>query len=74
MATLTIDVPDALVPDLTKALAQRMDVAEPTTPAARATLARTWIKEQMKQGLLDYRAQQAALKARDDQTDAAVSW
>lgn len=74
MATLSIDIPDALVPDLAKALAQRMEVAEPTTPATRAELARTWIKADMKQVLLDYRAQQAALKVRADTSDPAVNW
>ena len=74
MASITIDVPDALVPDLSRALALRMGVAEPTTNAERAALARAFLKEQAKQALLDYRAQQAAQAKRDDASDPAVSW
>lgn len=81
MATLTITVPDALVPDLVKALGPRMvdstDAAAAavalkvvngttTTAAEKTTLAQAWIKRNALAALQDYRADVAALTARGD--------
>lgn len=74
MATVCIDVPDALVTDLSRAIAQRMNVVEPTTGAARLALAQAFIKDAAKQALLDYRAQQAAATFRANTSDPANAW
>lgn len=81
MATLTITVPDAQVPDLIKALGPRMidstDAAAAavaakvvagtaTTAAEKTALAQAWIKRNAVAALQDYRAQVVALAARDD--------
>lgn len=87
MATLTIDVPDALVPDLTQAISSRMRdtpdatiraiaekalAGQTTTASEKQALARAFMKDAAKGALLDYRAQQAALLVRD--TDNARDW
>lgn len=74
MATLTIVVPDAIVPELARALALRMNVPPPTTPQEAADLARAFMKQEAKRALLDLRAQEAAQTTRDDITDPAVQW
>lgn len=89
MATLSIDIPDALVSDLLAAIAPRMvDAPQPviaaiaakvvagqtTTNAEKKALAEAWIKRNAKAALLDYRGQVAAIRAREDPNDAAVSW
>lgn len=81
MATLTITVPDAAVPDLTKALGPKMidstDAAaaavaakvvagQTTTGAEKTTLAQAWIKRNAQAALQDYRADVASLAARGD--------
>lgn len=81
MATLTITVPDAAVPDLVKAIAPRMidstDAAaaavaakvvagQTTTAAEKTTLAQAWIKRNAVAALQDYRADVASLAARSD--------
>jgi hypothetical protein len=81
MASLTITVPDAQVPDLIKAIAPRMldstDAAaaaialkvvngQATTGAEKTTLGQAWIKRDAVQALQDYRAQVAAVASRDD--------
>lgn len=87
MATITIDVPDAAIPDLAQALALRLaespDAAvkavaakvlagQTTTGAEKQALARAFMKDAAKGALLDFRAQQAAQAARE--TDAARDW
>jgi hypothetical protein len=74
MATVTIDVPDALVPVLARALADYMREAEPTTGAQRLSLAQRFMKRQAKVVLLDYRAQVAAESSRGNDDDGALSW
>ncbi len=89
MAILTLDVPNALVPDLASAIAARMldapDAAlvaiatkittgQVTTAAEKQALAEAWIKRDAKSALLDYRAQQASITARQNTTDPAVTW
>ena len=64
MATLSLDIPDAIVPELAAALAARLGVAVPATNAARAQLARDWIKQEAKAALDDWRAQEAGKAAR----------
>lgn len=83
MATLSITVPDALLPDLTQAFALRMQgttdaalqavvtkvlAGEATTAAEKAALGQAFVKEQTRSALQDYRGQQAALAARTDPT------
>jgi hypothetical protein len=89
MATLTLDVPDILVPDLTLAVARVMqdsgDAAvaaiataildgETVTNPQRVILAQAYLKRCARDLLLDYRAQQAAVAARRDAGDPAVTW
>ncbi len=87
MASITIDVPDNLIPDLTQALALRMQgssdaavlaiatkvvAGQATTATEKQTLARAFMKDAAKSALLDWRAQAAAQTARD--SDAARDW
>lgn len=80
MASIDVTIPDALIPDLTQALALRMqDASDPevkavaakvaagqaTTAAEKQTLARGFMKAAARDALLDFRAQQAAQAARD---------
>jgi hypothetical protein len=74
VATVSIDVPNTLVPVLSKALALAMREPEPTTNTQRLDLAQRFMKQQAKQALLDYRAQEAAERSRTDDADGAVSW
>jgi hypothetical protein len=74
VASVTISIPDALVPPLCTAIAQRLQVPVPTTNVQRADLVRSYLKDEAKRVLLDYRAQEAAVASRSDDTDGAVSW
>ena len=86
MATLQIDIPDALIPDLTQALALRMQMSpdqaaaaiaqkviagQATTDAEKRTLARSFMREQARTALADWRAQKAAETTR---TQTAGEW
>ena len=74
MANITIPIPDAIIPDLAKALALRMGAPEPTTNPERVDIVRQSMKQQAKQVLLDYRSQEAARVARENPSDEAVTW
>ncbi len=70
--SITVDIPDALVGDLVQALALRMGVEVPVTPAGKIQLARDFMKTQAKQALLDWRAAEAARVARQNTGDAGT--
>lgn len=85
MATISVDVPDAAIPDLTQALALRMqDASDPavaaiaakviagttTTATEKQILARGFMREMARSALLDWRGQQASVSARD----ATAAW
>ena len=64
MASFVVNVPDAAVNDLVAALALRLGVAEPTTPAGKAALAEAWARGELFRVWVDWRAQRAAEQAR----------
>lgn len=74
MATLTIDVPDTIVVDLGRALARYLGVAEPTTNAQRVAIARSFMRQEARRVLIDYRANAAADALRNNPADPAVAW
>jgi hypothetical protein len=89
MGQLILDYPDAVGPDMIRAIAPRMIDApnlaiaaiatkvvsgQATSPAEKKALGEAWLKREAKAALLDYRGQLAAIRAREDATDPAVSW
>lgn len=76
MATISVTVPDPgpLAVTLGKALARAMGEAEPTTNAQRVDLAQRFMKAKAKEALIEYRAQEAAVASRSDNSDGALSW
>ncbi len=74
MPDVTITVPTALVTPLGKALARLMQEPEPTNTALRLDLMQRYLKQEAKAALLTYRAQEAGVASRADDSDGAVSW
>ena len=74
MASFIMTVPDTIVPLVSKALARRMGIQEPTTDADKVIMAQTFCKQAMKEATMDYRAQEAGVKSRTDTTDGVVNW
>jgi hypothetical protein len=89
MATLSLTIPDALVPDLANAIAYEVrdgaDAAaaataakiiagQATTGAERQAMAQAWLKQQAKDILLAQRGRDAAAAAKANASDPAVQW
>jgi hypothetical protein len=69
MANVTITIPDQHLPNLSLAIARQLDVELPATNPLKIVMVQTWFKQQAKQALADYLAQEAAHTARAQTAD-----
>lgn len=68
---LVRNIPDAVVPDLARALADALGIPAPADDAGRALVAEFWCQLQMAELLVAFRANEAADAYRADAGDQA---